>query len=661
METQISIHNEGIPDTHYFSYKNKLYPIKYDFFKYASEYFQNNEDEIKSNKILQLIEQDPDSDPNISENSIRNFIDFVQNKSIILTDQNVSELNFLSKKYIIRTLMNFTEQYIEKNHENLILPILLVRQHDTQFETEIYEEILSNHLLDYINDEQLLNLKFNILYRIINNFLSVNKEYTKVNSNTEFIEFLFKCLDKYGQKASVLFNQIDLNNSGTNYLARLMRDYSNIFDFHFVNSEFIKSLYQTESNLIQKICEYENIKNKNSQTIQKLEKEIQEMKKEFSQELSNQRELYEQSESQHKTNFQEIKNEINEMKNLHTSQLNQQKENLSQNEKETQGIRDEISQMKISFSKDLTDQKQSYYQNESQQKIVNLNSQQEMNDIKKQIAEMKSLYSNELIEQKKLNSLYDNQQNIINQIGIDLSTIKKEQAEEVSKTNKNEIQINDIKNELNQIKEKIENFKTQSNSCESRYQKLIAQRQQLRSNNTKAQSPNKQFISNSKTGLSRSLPSNNNTSPYVEPICTYEATGETYIIQKEYHCRTCNLTGNLGMCEVCARVCHKDHDIYCDGIRYSFFCDCPVETSCKCGSKTDMECTSITFGQKPINQPMYNCTSCSKSFICQYCAIKLHHGHKLRYLGIVNDKVCSNASESLTMVTKPNNLISSLC
>ena len=52
MQAQNSIHFDSIPDTHYFSYKDKLYPIKYDFFKYSSEYFQNNEEEIKAKKLF---------------------------------------------------------------------------------------------------------------------------------------------------------------------------------------------------------------------------------------------------------------------------------------------------------------------------------------------------------------------------------------------------------------------------------------------------------------------------------------------------------------------------------------------------------------------------------------------------------------------------------
>lgn len=213
MQSEKLIHIQTIPDTHYFSYKEKLYPIKYDFFKYSSKYFQDNEIEIKGSKILQLIEQSEDGGINLTENSIQCFIDFVHNKSITLNDENVSELNYLSRKYMVNTLMQFTNEYIEDHQKDLILPILLCRQYDSQFETEIYEDILSNNFFDYIKDKRLLDLKFQILYRII-------CKYTKSDSyiaSSDFVDFLFSCLDKFGRDASILFSNFDIYKSGTKY------------------------------------------------------------------------------------------------------------------------------------------------------------------------------------------------------------------------------------------------------------------------------------------------------------------------------------------------------------------------------------------------------------------------------------------------------------
>lgn len=130
----------------------------------------------------------------------------------------------------------------------------------------------------------------------------------------------------------------------------------------------------------------------------------------------------------------------------------------------------------------------------------------------------------------------------------------------------------------------------------------------------------------------------------IEPICTFEASGKKFIVQKWYNCKTCNLINGLGMCEVCVSRCHKGHDIICRGVSNRFFCDCPIKCNCKCKSQImNQSCTRSRFLGKPITQPMYKCRDCDEnSYICQYCAIKHHHGHNLIYLGVVENKVCRN-------------------
>ena len=48
-----------------------------------------------------------------------------------------------------------------------------------------------------------------------------------------------------------------------------------------------------------------------------------------------------------------------------------------------------------------------------------------------------------------------------------------------------------------------------------------------------------------------------------------------------YHCHTCKMVDSIGVCTVCAKVCHKDHDLSYAKFG-SFFCDC--------GAKEDGTC-----------------------------------------------------------------------
>lgn len=80
-------------------------------------------------------------------------------------------------------------------------------------------------------------------------------------------------------------------------------------------------------------------------------------------------------------------------------------------------------------------------------------------------------------------------------------------------------------------------------------------------------------------------------------LCTYSVTQKEFMNQHWYHCHTCKMVDGVGVCSVCARVCHKNHDI--SYAKYgNFFCDC--------GAKEDGTCqalnkrTSIT-GQSQEN------------------------------------------------------------
>ncbi|XP_015793075.1 E3 ubiquitin-protein ligase UBR4-like isoform X2 [Tetranychus urticae] len=68
-------------------------------------------------------------------------------------------------------------------------------------------------------------------------------------------------------------------------------------------------------------------------------------------------------------------------------------------------------------------------------------------------------------------------------------------------------------------------------------------------------------------------------------LCTFTITLKNFMNQHWYHCHTCKLIDGVGVCTVCAKVCHKDHDVTFS--KYgSFFCDC--------GAKQDGSCLALT-------------------------------------------------------------------
>ncbi|GAB0092871.1 Protein purity of essence [Sergentomyia squamirostris] len=68
-------------------------------------------------------------------------------------------------------------------------------------------------------------------------------------------------------------------------------------------------------------------------------------------------------------------------------------------------------------------------------------------------------------------------------------------------------------------------------------------------------------------------------------LCTFSITQKEFMNQHWYHCHTCKMVDGAGVCSVCARVCHKNHDI--SYAKYgNFFCDC--------GAKDDGSCMAMS-------------------------------------------------------------------
>lgn len=76
-------------------------------------------------------------------------------------------------------------------------------------------------------------------------------------------------------------------------------------------------------------------------------------------------------------------------------------------------------------------------------------------------------------------------------------------------------------------------------------------------------------------------------------LCTFSITQKEFMNQHWYHCHTCKMVDGVGVCSVCARVCHKNHSISYS--KYgNFFCDC--------GAKEDGTCLALQRRPNTNNQ-----------------------------------------------------------
>lgn len=344
----------GIPDTHNFIYKGIFFPIKFDFFKYSSAYFLKNQEDIKSIQNIQLIDEREGENIGLNNNIIESFIDYVQCKDITLTNENVVALNYLSKKYEIDTLTKFTSDYISNHHNELIIEILSIHQNDSTFDTSTYEDILSAHMIEYIDDDRLSNFPVQMLNRVMTKYQLKNKT---IDSTDKIIDFLFKCLDKHGREASVLFSDIDFGKLRTKCIQKLLNGYSEIFDFHFINSNLMKTVYEMQNEILFKEEKYQQEQARTIEII-KHQEEL------YNKQLREQKEKFELQINELQNSLKSLKNEFDKIRSKQIEFLKER-----QNDKiKSQEMLSEINRLKSEISKQKEEEK---IKAENESKLIN--------------------------------------------------------------------------------------------------------------------------------------------------------------------------------------------------------------------------------------------------------------------------------------------------
>lgn len=315
-------------------FKGKKYPVDFHMIKQYSHFFYENQDQYRNLKEIEL----SDEKMKITDDDFQNFIFCCQNQSFQLSESNIFSMYQLSLKYDVPSLLKITKEYVDKNRPNFIFDFLEFKyQNQLDFNEE--ENILSMNLDQYINDEKLLSLPIPALYRILNN------KNLKMDQN-EIIEFLFKCLNKFGREASVLFSNFDFKNKRIDLYSRLMSNYSNVFDFNMINPKF---LLNTTNELL---SELQKLKIEFSNSISEMKKLIEDQKNRFNDQndeiknIQNSQKLQfgEQIEMIKKlqnTHNDQIKEQIEAMKKMQNSQNDQIKkkiENFNQTENDLKNI-----------------------------------------------------------------------------------------------------------------------------------------------------------------------------------------------------------------------------------------------------------------------------------------------------------------------------------
>ena len=235
----------GIPNI----YKGREFPFNLDLFNCFSKYFSTSSSECKINPNSQVQLYD-DEKGKFPIEYFPNFLQFCQNQKITITNENVIPLHNLAKKFSVPTLIEVTKNYITEHSTDFVLDFLRLHK-DCEFDFELYENIISSKFTDYIQNELIFTLDIPRLYRIFTKYQETNPNEIQ-QSLPEIIDFLFKCLDKFGRKASVLFENINFGAEETRVVQKLLDDpYCKIFDFHSINQAYLTTMYQLQSKLFE--------------------------------------------------------------------------------------------------------------------------------------------------------------------------------------------------------------------------------------------------------------------------------------------------------------------------------------------------------------------------------------------------------------------------
>lgn len=341
-------------------YKDKPYPIDFDILKKYSTYFNENRKEYK--KCDEIIFSKNDFD--VSEASFQNFISFCQMSKYQINKTTIFDLYYLSIKFGVGKLEQKANEYISKNYTDLIFQSISFKnemkvknddlfKNKMTFDLKNEEEILISHFFELIDDEKLHHLPVDFIYKIINSDeLNINKlDQTKQD---QLIQFLFKCLDHHGRKASILFLNLDVENQRINVLNRLQEEYSKIFDFNMLNPKFLlKSVTDLINEMKTLKVEYSEVTKDHETQTKNDEEKRKELQELHEKEIKKIEQKFAELNQRHEENIKSYKEKYEEVLKKYEEQMGLEEKKRQEILKETD---DQINKLKLHFEEIINQQ-----------------------------------------------------------------------------------------------------------------------------------------------------------------------------------------------------------------------------------------------------------------------------------------------------------------
>lgn len=260
---------------------NKIYPIQLSLFNKHSDFFTPKKiQEITESELYLELFDEFDFSSAHSEESITLFLQYCQDHPIKLTINNVISIQFLSNKFLVTDLKKESENFIEYHYKEIIEQYLTNKKEILP----IIEKLISNHFMEYSNDDRLFSMPISTLCRIEELFWINEEPETRNDANLRkksIIDFLIKTVIFINNDSKIFIEKIKFDQELISYFLEQMNNLGEeksklIFEKFLVsNPSFI--LEYIEKN---KKVTSEKFKNYEKQ-IEDLRKEKEELRVEF--------------------------------------------------------------------------------------------------------------------------------------------------------------------------------------------------------------------------------------------------------------------------------------------------------------------------------------------------------------------------------------------
>lgn len=334
-------------------YKKEKIPVDYELLARSSKYFYDKKESYKNIENIEISEYFE-----INIESFKQFISCCQNEFIKIDNINVFPLYQLSVIYQVPELKQLTLNYIKSYQKDLIFQTIAflkkVQNHNynLDFDLKSEEEFIANDFFQYVDNKEMFSLPIDVLYSILNNY-NININNLNSEEQDKMVDFLFKCLDKKGKQASVLFLNLDLKNQRIDLLTKLVHHYKDIFDFNMINSTLnINSIYESMNNLSALKIEY-------SKKFDELNNQMNIKNQELNDKISDLTDLINSQQKQIKSLEEQLKQKEEQLKQVEKNMNDKFDQQLKQTEKSMNDKFDkQLKQIENKFAGQLKDLKE---------------------------------------------------------------------------------------------------------------------------------------------------------------------------------------------------------------------------------------------------------------------------------------------------------------